>query len=338
MRSVDNPKNRFESSAVEWDDGEAPLALLHVHEERPKTIVSENKSPDLSFRFSINPYRGCQHACAYCYARPSHQYWGFGAGTDFEREIIVKVNAPELLRETFEQRSWRGETITFSGNTDCYQPLEGRYRLTRQLLQVCAEYKNPVAIITKSALIARDLDVLLELKERARVFVFMSIAFADDATGRALDPGAAAIHRRFETLATLSAAGIDTGIAIAPIIPGLNDRAVPELLARAKEAGAQRAFHVMLRLPAEVKPVFLARIREAVPGSADKIEHAVIDVRAGRLYDNRFGHRMRGSGPRWDAISELFALQVKRLGMNVEREGDPPPSTFERPGSQLKLF
>jgi DNA repair photolyase len=170
------------------------------------------------------------------------------------------------------------------------------------------------------------------------VFVFMSIAFADDATGRALDPGAAAIHRRFETLATLSAAGIDTGIAIAPIIPGLNDRAVPELLARAKEAGAQRAFHVMLRLPAEVKPVFLARIREAVPGSADKIEHAVIDVRAGRLYDNRFGHRMRGSGPRWDAISELFALQVKRLGMNLEREGDPPPTTFERPGSQLKLF
>jgi DNA repair photolyase len=338
MRSVDNPKNRFFSSEVAWEEGEAPLAALHVHEERPKTIVSENDSPDLSFRFSVNPYRGCQHACAYCYARPSHQYWGFGAGTDFEREIIVKVNAPELLRETFDHASWRGDPITFSGNTDCYQPLEGRYRLTRALLEVCAEYRNPVAIITKSALIQRDLDVLLELNARARVFVFMSIAFADDATGRALDPGAAVIHRRFETLAALSAAGIDTGIAVAPVIPGCNDRDVPALLARAKQAGAKRAFHTLLRLPAEVKPVFLSRLREALPGSADKIEHAVIDVRGGKLYDNRFGHRMRGQGPRWDAISELFALQVKRLGLNLEQDGDSPPTTFERPGAQLKLF
>jgi DNA repair photolyase len=339
VRNVENPKNRFESREVAWDDGEAPLASLHVHEERPKTIVSENKSPDLGFRFSVNPYRGCQHACAYCYARPSHQYWGFGAGTDFEREIIVKVNAPELLRAAFEQKSWSGEPITFSGNTDCYQPLEGRYRLTRALLAICAEYKNPVAIITKSALVQRDLDVLQDLAACTRVMVFVSIPFADDAAGRAIEPGAAAIHRRFETLAVLSAAGIETGIAVAPIIPGLNDSDIPALLARAKAAGATRAFHTLLRLPAEVKPVFLTRLREALPTVADKVEHAVLDVRGGRLYDSRFGERMRGRGPRWDAIDELFALQVKRLGLNQQRVGaEDPPSTFERPQAQLKLF
>ena len=336
---MDNPKNRFESSEVEWEDGQAPLASLHVHEERPKTIVSENKSPDISFRFSVNPYRGCQHACAYCYARPSHQYWGYGAGTDFEREIIVKVNAPELLRETFERPSWRGDTIVFSGNTDCYQPLEGRYRLTRALLSICAEYKNPVAIITKSTLVQRDLDVLTELAARTRLCVFVSIPFADDHSGRAIEPGAPAIHRRFETLAALSAAGIETGVAVAPVIVGLNDRDIPAVLARAREAGARRAFHTLLRLPAEVQPVFLSRVREAFPGSADKIEHAVLDVRGGRMNDARFGLRMRGQGPRWAAIDELFALQTKRLGFNQERVAiDEAPTPFERPGAQLRLF
>lgn len=338
MRRVDNPKHRFESSEIAWDDGEAPLASLHVHEERTRTILSENKSPDVSFRFSINAYRGCQHGCAYCYARPSHQYWGFGAGTDFEREIIVKVNAPELLREAFERNSWHGDTIAFSGNTDCYQPLEGRYRLTRALLALCAEYKNPVGIITKSTLIARDLDVLLALQERARLTVFMSIAFADEAVARALDPGAPAIHRRFDTLQRLSEAGIETGIALAPIIPGLNDRDIPDLLSRARRAGARRAFHTLLRLPAEVKSVFLSRLREQLPGHADKIEHALLDVREGQLYDSRFGRRMRGQGPRWDAIGELFALQVRRLGLNPEPDGEEPPSTFERPRAQLELF
>src|SRR6185295_8852655 len=149
MRRTDNPKNKFEATAVEWLE-QAPLAQLEIHEERSKSILSENDSPDLSFRYSLNPYRGCQHACAYCYARPSHQYWGFGAGTDFEREIVVKVNAPELLRAELSHRNWQRESITFSGNTDCYQPIEGRYRLTRALLEICAEHRNPVAIITKS--------------------------------------------------------------------------------------------------------------------------------------------------------------------------------------------
>ena len=341
MRKVDNPKNRFEKADVVREPGEENLALLHVHEERSKSILSENDSPDIGFRFSINPYRGCQHACAYCYARPSHQYWGFGAGTDFEREIIVKVNAKELLLEAFERPSWKGESITFSGNTDCYQPLEGRYKLTQGLLEICLQYRNPVAIITKSALITRDIDLLAELARRARLRVFVSIPFADDAGGRAIEPGAAAIHRRFEALEALSSAGIETGVAIAPVMPGLNDEDIPEVLARAKAAGARHAFCTLLRLPAEVGPVFLSRIREALPLRADKIEHAVREMRGGELYDARWGERMRGQGPRWQTIETLFHLQCKRLGFGerrMEPAAEPEATTFERPSAQLKLF
>jgi DNA repair photolyase len=351
MRSVDNPKNRFESHEIAWEDGEAPLCKLHIHEERAKTILSENRSPDLPFRYSINPYRGCQHACAYCYARPSHQYWGFGAGTDFEREIIVKINAPELLRQALSRPSWAGDSITFSGNTDCYQPLEGRYRLTRDLLAICLEHENPVTIITKSALIARDLPLLRELARAASLLVFVSIPFADDAMGRALEPGAPLATRRFETLQALTDAGIETGVAVAPIIPGLNDAQVSEVLRRAKAAGASHAFHTLLRLPSEVKPVFLARLQESFPAAAQKVENSIIDVRRGRLYDNRFGARMRGQGPRWEVIDQLFAVEVKRLGLNPSRElvepappEAPPPSPqprhkrSSRPERQLDLL
>ncbi len=337
MRARSNPKNRFEAAEIAWDEGEAPLASLHVHEEQAKSIISQNDSPDLPFRFSINPYRGCQHACAYCYARPSHQYWGFGAGTDFEREIIVKRNAPELLRQAFARLSWKGEALTFSGNTDCYQPLEGRYRLTRALLSICLEHKNPVAVITKSALVCRDLELLCALARVARVAVFISIPFADDAGARAIEPGAPAIHRRFETLQTLSEAGLVTGVAVAPIIAGLNDGQVTQVLQRARDAGARHAFHTLLRLPAEVQPVFLTRLREALPARADRVEHAQRELRGGKLNDPRFGARMRGAGPRWQAIAELFALQCKRLGLNAEPLADAP-STFERPTAQLRLF
>lgn len=331
MRRVDNPKNRFVPDEVSWDDGEAPLAQLHIHEEHAKSIVSENRSPDISFRYSVNPYRGCQHACAYCYARPSHQYWGYGAGTDFEREIIVKVNAPELLETALRKPAMRGQSITFSGNTDCYQPLEGRYRLTRQLLSICLQHRNPVALITKSALITRDLDVLRELADSSGAIVFVSIPFADDAMGRALEPGAPLIHRRFETLQALSDAGIQTGVAVAPIIPGLNDSHVSQILGLAKRAGASHAFHTLLRLPAEVEPVFLKRLYEALPNSALKVENAIRDVRGGQLYDNRFGARMHGRGPRWDVIDELFTLQAKRLGFESRSELQPEQQPAPQP-------
>ena len=212
--------------------------------------------------------------------------------------------------------SWRGESIAFSGNTDCYQPLEGRYRLTRALLEICAEHRNPVAIITKSPLVLRDLDVLLRLNACTELVVFMSIAFADDARARAIEPGAPAIHRRFETLHALSAAGIATGVGVAPIIAGLNDHDVGRVLERAAEAGARRAFHTLLRLPAAGAQVVVPRVREALPLAASKSERAQRELHGGKLNDPRFHNRMRGSGARWQAIDRLFELHCKRLGLN----------------------
>jgi DNA repair photolyase len=333
MRRVDNPPNRFHAQAVEWH-GPAPDARLVVHEEEARSILSENKSPDLPFRFSVNPYRGCYHGCAYCYARPSHQYLDFGAGTDFERQLVVKTNAAELLERALRKPSWQGESITFSGNTDCYQPLEASYELTRRCLEVCLRQHNPITVITKSGLVRRDLELLRALSERAPVKVFLSIPFADDASGRAIEPGASPVSKRFEALAALSEAGIETGVAVAPLIVGLNDRMVPQILERAHAAGARHAFTVALRLPAEVAPVFEARLREAHPDAADKVLSAIRQVRDGKLNDPRFGSRMRGSGPRWDAVARLFELSAARLGINTKRILEPP-----RPKrGQLPLF
>ena len=339
VRTINNPKNRFVETEVEWDPGAAPLATLRVHEEQAKSILSENNSPDLPFRYSINPYRGCQHGCAYCYARPSHQYWGFGAGTDFEREIIVKVNAVDVLRETFERGSYQPDLINFSGNTDCYQPLEGRYRLTRSLLAVCCEYRNPVTIITKSALVLRDLDILQELNQQTRLRVFLSIPFANDAMGRAVEPAAAPISRRLDALAQLSAAGIETGVAVAPLIPGLSDSAIAPVLRASKDAGARYAFGLLLRLPQEVAPVFLSRLRQAFPLAADKVEHALREMRGGQLHTPAFGERMRGHGPRFDALQAIFESEAKRLGLLTRNlEENSVSTTFRRPTSQLSLF
>lgn len=339
MRLTDNPKNRFAATELEWEAGCTPLSKLRVHEERAKSILSENRSPDLPFRYSINPYRGCQHACAYCYARPSHQYLGYGAGTDFDREIVVKVNAVELLRAAFDRPGYQPDAITFSGNTDCYQPLEGRYRLTRQLLALCARYGNPVTIITKSGLIAQDLDVLLELKRKARLRVFLSIPFADDEVGRLLEPGAAPISRRLQTLAALSEAGIETGVAVAPLIPGISDDAIARVLRAARQAGATYAFRILLRLPQEVAPVFLSRLQEVMPLRAAKVERALREMRGGRLNNVGFGDRMTGSGPRFSTLANLFDLEARKQGLKTrDAEGRLPCDTFHRPGDQLSLF
>jgi DNA repair photolyase len=338
MRRHDNPPNRFEAQALEWLEP-PPFAALEVHEERSKSILSENDSPDLPFRYSLNPYRGCYHACAYCYARPSHQYWGFGAGTDFERKIIVKVNAPDLLRERFDRDDWAGEPITFSGNTDCYQPLEAAWRLTRACLACCAEYANPAVIITKSALIQRDLDLLVELHTRARLRVYVSIPFADDAKARAIEPGASPPSKRFAALEALSQAGLDTGVAIAPIIVGLNDPDIPELLTRARAAGARHAFKTALRLPLEVLPVFEGRLAEAFPDAAAKVMSAVVQIRRGKKNESAFGERMRGYGPRWQVVDDLFELHSQRLGFENRRSDMfELPTTFRRPRGQLELF
>jgi len=336
VRPVSNPPNPWESVHAEWL-GEPPEAKLEIFEEHARSIIAENDSPDVGFRFSVNPYRGCFHACSYCYARPSHQYLGFGAGTDFERKIVVKVNAPELLRRELARRSWEGETIVFSGNTDCYQPLEASYGLTRRCLEACAEVANPVAIITKGALVRRDVDLLARMARETSVSVTLSIAFADDGTSRRLEPGTSPPSQRFETLRILSEAGVRAGISIAPIIPGLNDSDMAELLERAKAAGARFAFQTLLRLPAEVLPVFEERLGAAFPGRARKVLHAIEDVRGGKRNESAFGKRMRGTGPRWDAIKALFEAQCRRLGFNAREDSDPP-SGFRRPGAQADLF
>lgn len=279
-----------------------------------------------------------------CYARPSHQYWDFGAGTDFERKIIAKVNAPEVLREQMMKPSWKGELVVFSGNTDCYQPLEASYELTRRCLQVMAEFRNPVGLITKGALVRRDIDVLQELAKNARVNVNISLCWADEDMARQMEPGAPSPAVRLKAIRALADAGIPVGVGIAPIIPGMNDGQVAEILTRARDAGATKAFRVMLRLPAEVKPVFLGRLQQAFPDRAKKVENAVREMRGGALYVSEFGKRGVGEGARWDAIEQLFDLTCKKLGLNAmseDRMGDDKderPTTFRRPGAQLSLF
>jgi len=340
---VVNPPNPWSHNEIEYLE-EPPNAELHVFLERGKSIVAENDSPDLGFRFSVNPYRGCMHACAYCYARPSHQYWGFGAGTDFDRKIIVKENAAELLRETFMKRSWEGERILFSGNTDCYQPLEGTYRLTRACLEVCLEFRNPCSIITKSALVRRDVDVVGELAKKVGTRATISIPFASNDLARAIEPYASAPLARFETIRRLVGAGVAVGVNVAPIMPGLNDQEIPEILERAKEAGATRASLIPVRLPKEVLPVFTTRLEQAFPQRAKKVLGAILEMRGGKMNEASFGGRMQGKGPRWGMIEQMFELKARALGLTTtsngkEEEAQPePPTPFKRPEKQQSLF
>jgi DNA repair photolyase len=338
-RPISNPPNPWHEAHVEWL-GPPPDVELEIHEIEARSILSKNDSPDIPFTYSLNPYQGCYHGCAYCYARPSHQYLGLGAGTDFERKLFVKTNAPELLRTAFARKSWKGEAIVISGNTDCYQPLEASYRLTQRILETCVEFKNPVAIITKGGVIHRDVGLVGQLARCASAHVFLTIPFVDDDTRRALEPFAAHIERRFEAIRRLTDHGVSTGISLSPIIPGLNDSSIPELLERAKQAGAQQAFMLLLRLPGEVKDVFFDRIAASLhPSRVEKIRHAITDMRGGALYDSRFTRRMQGQGKRWQMIEQLFDTQCRRLGLNQNSVADnTPPPTFERPKRQLALF
>src|SRR5262245_31567805 len=309
MRAVpiSNPPNPWATSEVQYLDGvPPPETRLEVYEDHTRQILSKNDSPDVGFTWSVNPYRGCFHACAYCYARPSHEYLSFGAGTDFDRKILVKLRAPELLRAAFAHRTWKKELVVFSGVTDCYQPLEAGYRLTRGCLEVCAQAANPAGVITKSALIERDLDVLQALAGAAALHVTVSIPFWDPERARAIEPYVATPQRRMRIVETLARAGITVGVNVAPIIPGLNDQDIPKILAAAREAGASQAGYVLLRLPGSVKVVFEERLRAALPLAADRVLHRIRETRGGELYDPRFGVRGRGEGTYALAIRTLF--------------------------------
>ncbi|HEX6272834.1 MAG TPA: radical SAM protein [Polyangiaceae bacterium] len=491
---VQNPDSRFDRFTVEYDEGEAPEEGVELYDDQSKSILSENDSPDLGFRYSVNPYRGCGHGCSYCasgdtpilmadgrtkalgelrvsdrivgternrgslrytttvvldhwwvmkpayrvtlsdgttlvtsgdhrlltedgwkyvasgdaaepprhrlgerdrllgfdvgaaapesgsrldgsralrvacvrpldvtlrlfdittgtgdfvangivshncYARPSHEYLGFGAGTDFERKLMVKRRAPELLREAFEKKSWKGELVVFSGNTDCYQPLESKLGLTRGCLEVCREYKNPAYVITKGTTVERDFDLLVALARDADAGLTVSIPFLDEKVARAMEPYAPTPARRLETVRRAAEAGIDVSINVAPLIPGLNDRDVVPLLEAAKAAGASSAGTSMLRLPGPVAEVFAQRLERDFPLAAEKILRRVREMRGGKLNDSRFGARMAGEGTYADTIRDMFEVTARRLGLD-HRPAAPRPSTFERPvRGQLKLF
>ncbi len=340
IRQVENPPNPWANTSVDYDLGGVPEARVEVFEDHSRSILSKNNSPDIPFTYSANPYRGCLHACAYCYARPTHEYLGFGAGTDFDTKLIVKPDAPMLLRSAFEKRGWQGDIVVLSGVTDCYQPLEASYRLTRGMIDVCTAYRNPVGIITKSPVIERDIDALIRLKEVASLHVTISIPIFDEQVARAIEPRVTTPMRRMRIIERLSAAGIRVGINVAPIIPGLNESDIAPLLSHAKEAGAQWAGTTMLRLPGSVRQVFETRIREALPLRADRIINRLREAHAGKVYRAEFGVRGRGTGQYADMVAALFKRTAARVGLEVNGAFSIAPtfSLPEKAKRQLSLF
>ena len=333
-----NPKHRFQRFELEWEVP-PPSAKLEIIEDHGSGILQANSSPDLPFRWSLNPYRGCTHACAYCYARAFHELLELGAGTDFERKIIIKPRAADLLRQRLMQASWRGERIAFSGVTDCYQPIERRYGLTRACLEVCAEFRNPVVMVTRSPLILRDLDLLESLAQVRALEINISIPILDPKTARALEPGAPPPEARLRAISALSEAGIPVGVSLAPLIPGINDHAIPATLEAAKEAGASWAWTQLVRLSQPVAAVFERRLTEALPHRAASVMARIRRARGGQLNDRDFQTRMQGVDATWAMADAVFKQWRSRLGMS-HRPGAPVINPFRRPGQghQLGLF
>ncbi len=333
-----NPAQRFADTTVEYEPEHVPELDLVLYADRSRTILAKNDSPDLPFRYSLNAYRGCAHGCGYCYARPSHEYLGFGAGADFERRIVYKPLAATLLRETFERPSWQGELIVISGNTDAYQPIEKKLELTRQCLAVCAEYRNPVHLITRSTLVERDLDLLERLREEASVGVSVSVTAWDETVARAIEPYAPAPQRRIETIRRLSERGIPVVVHAAPLIPGLTDADLIPILEAARQAGAVAAMMMLVRLPGAVAEVFTSRIEREFPQRAPKILSRIREMRGGNLNDGRYHARFRPTGPYAATLQATFAATCSRLGFRPFPE--PRTGTFVRPraSKQLNLF
>ncbi|NOT01367.1 MAG: PA0069 family radical SAM protein [Phycisphaerales bacterium] len=322
MKPVANPPNPYTSRHAEWLEP-PPAARVEVYEETARSILSENDSPDLPFRWSVNPYRGCQHACAYCYARPYHEFLELGAGTDFDTKLVVKINAPELLADAFARKSWRREAVNFSGVTDCYQPLEAVWLLTRRCLEVCVDHHNPAIVVTKGYLVVRDADLLAELNRRAGATVYISVPFASDKTARGIEPQAPPPSRRFAAIRRLCESGVPVGVLVAPVIPGLSDSEIPEILARAADAGATSASFVALRLPESVQPVFWERLKQTMPLRAERIEKRIRDIRGGQLNNTGFGRRMTGEGVYWDGVRRLFEVSAVKVGLERLRSPNP---------------
>jgi DNA repair photolyase len=337
-------QGRFESEAREtFDDGWTPEEKeqtelkTQVTEERARSIISHNDSPDVGFSQSINPYRGCEHGCIYCYARPSHAYLELSPGLDFESKLFAKTNAPELLRQALAKPGYQCSPIALGANTDCYQPIERKYGLTRKLLQILAECEHPVTIVTKSALVERDLDLLRNLASKKLVQVFVSIGTLDRELARKLEPRAASPQRRLDILKALKKHEIPCGVMVAALIPALNDKTLEHVLEEAAKAGATQAAYVIMRLPNELRPLFHEWIHTHYPQRAEHVISIIRQVRGGRDNDPRFGSRMSGTGNFAELIEKRFEIAARKFGLN-ERTRDLDCSRFRPPTPQLQLF
>ncbi len=337
----DNPQNRFEDTYLEIDEDEGyvPAPTTQLIPDDSDTILSKNNSPDVPFTYSINPYRGCEHGCIYCYARPTHEYLGFSSGRDFESKILVKRKAPQLIRKTLSKDSWEPETISISGVSDPYQPAERNEQLTRECLRVLTDFRNPFAIVTKNKLVTRDLDILTEMAGFNGVKVIISLTTLDARLTSIMEPRTSRPDARLRAIEKLADAGIPVGVLTAPVIPGLTDHELPHLLQSARNAGAQFAGYVLLRLPHSVKTLFDDWIKEHFPNRRDKILNRVRETRDGELNETEFSDRMRGTGEFADQINQIFHKYRKIYGYDDE---GPPLSIahFNREATtgQMKLF
>lgn len=323
---------------AEWDPDQDPAPKTQFLRDGSQSIITYNDSPDIPFDAGINPYRGCEHGCSYCYARISHEFLGFSAGLDFETKIMVKEDAPVLLRKELASRKWKPQLLAMSGVTDCYQPVERRLQLTRRCLAVLAECRNPVCIITKNHLVTRDIDLLQELARYNAAEVHLSINSLDSELARRLEPRASSPRQRLAAVEALSKAGIPVGVLVAPIIPGLNDHEVAKVLEAAGRAGAGWAGMEILRLPLTVATVFQDWLERNEPGKKDKVLNRIRSIRDGKLNDPRFGERMRGNGIFADQIRQIFEVARKKAGL---ADDGPTLSTaaFRRPpGAQIEMF
>ncbi len=340
-----NTPNRFERLRYANDldaqgDGvaDSPPLRTEFFRDAPRTILATNDSPDIPFDVSLNPYRGCEHGCAYCYARPTHEYLGFSAGLDFESRILVKEGAPELLRKELSAPRWRPQTVALSGVTDPYQPIERKLRLTRRCLEVFLDYRNPVGVVTKSDLVVRDADLLSQLAALGAASVALSIATLDEELARAMEPRAPTPRARLEAIRALASAGIPVSVYTAPVIPGLTDHEIPALLAAARDAGARFAGWVPLRLPHAVAPLFVEWLERCVPLRKEKVLSRLRDLRGGKLNDPEFGSRMCGEGVWAEQISNLFRIAAKKAGL-AGRCPELSTAAFRvSPGPELSLF
>ncbi|MEJ0088202.1 MAG: PA0069 family radical SAM protein [Limisphaerales bacterium] len=340
--AADNPPNRFEKIILEpdadWNPDEDTLPRTQFFKDHSQTIISRTDSPDVGFMTSVNPYRGCEHGCIYCYARPMHEYLGFSAGLDFESKIMVKEDAPELLRKELSSPKWQPQAIFMSGATDCYQPIERKLKLTRRCLEVLAEFRNPVFIVTKNQLVTRDIDVLSELARYQAVSVWMSITTLDPEIRRVMEPRTSPPAARLAALRELSKAGIPVGVNAAPMVPGLTDHEIPAILKAAAEAGATTAGYTVVRLPYAVAPMFERWLETHFPDRKEKVLNRLRAMRGGKLYDATWGKRFGGEGIFAEQIAQMFEIARRKAGIKNEG-GELSTAAFRRPsGAQMSLF